>query len=67
MSSSLKAIKVDDRPYFVIYPAYNPEKSATTQGFNLLDASERVQAITTLVQFRHNLICSCPVAKKQAT
>jgi len=59
-NGSLKGIKVDDRPHFAVYPAYDPEKTTTAQGFNLLDASDRAHAITTLVQLRHNLICSCP-------
>jgi hypothetical protein len=68
-SGTLAGIKVDDRPHFAVYPAHKhggvPESK---QGFNLLDPSDREQAVITLIQLRHNLICSCPVAevKKKA-
>lgn len=55
---------VTDRPIFTGYPAYDKKKSQNTQGFNLLDASERADAVATLVHIRYNLICSCPIAKK---
>ena len=54
---------VTDRPIFTVYPAYDPAKGRIVQGFNLLDASDRVEAISTILQLRHNLICSFPSLK----
>jgi hypothetical protein len=46
-------------PVFTIYPAYKPGKHPHSQGFNLLKADKRADAIKALLQIRHNLICSC--------
>lgn len=55
---------VTDRPIFTVYPAYDPNKPRTAQGFNLMEASDRVEAISTILQLRHNIICSCPIMKQ---
>ncbi len=47
-------------PVFSTYPAYDTSKSAKIQGFNLLNATDRIAAVEALVQTRHNLICACP-------
>jgi hypothetical protein len=54
--------KVTDRPIFTSYPAYDPEKAESAQGFNLLDANDRAAALTALAHLRHNMICACPIA-----
>ncbi len=56
--------KVTDRPIFTTYPAYDASKPDELQGFNLLNANDRADAIATILNLRHNAICSCPRVKK---
>ncbi len=60
LGRSLVGVHHSAFPQFTSFPPYNPNKPYNNQGFNLLDAVERVQAIEALVQLRHNIICTCP-------
>jgi hypothetical protein len=52
--------KVTDRPIIRVWPPFDPEKRRDFQGFNSMLAKDRLEALTTLADIRHSIICNCP-------